>query len=105
MSLHVSRRTSLALVAALVIALLGYLSFRLLRPADRQSTDNAYVRADFTLVAPKVSGQIVELLVEDNQIVRKGQPLVRIDPRDYQAAEAAAAAEVLAARAQLQRLA
>ncbi|SER17699.1 membrane fusion protein, multidrug efflux system [Azotobacter beijerinckii] len=105
MSLQISRRTSLALVAVLAIALLGYLGFRLLRPTDRQSTDNAYVRADFTLVAPKVSGQIVELLVEDNQIVRKGQPLVRIDPRDYQAAEAAAAAAVLAARAQLQRLA
>jgi membrane fusion protein (multidrug efflux system) len=64
-----------------------------------QTTDNAYVKADFTLVAPKVSGYVKEVLVEDNQIVTAGQVLARIDDRDFQTALAQAQADLNATEA------
>jgi membrane fusion protein (multidrug efflux system) len=51
-----------------------------------ESTDDAYVKADSTTVAPKVSGYIAQVLVEDNQPVKAGQVLARIDDRDLQTA-------------------
>jgi membrane fusion protein (multidrug efflux system) len=73
-----------------------------------ESTDDAYVKADSTIVAPKISGYIAELLVDDNQSVKAGQTLARIDDRDYRAAldeatasEAAAAASVANLGAQI----
>jgi membrane fusion protein (multidrug efflux system) len=49
-------------------------------------TDDAYVEADNTLIAPRVSGYISSVLVTDNQPVKTGQVLARIDDRDYQTA-------------------
>ncbi|MFP3273015.1 MAG: biotin/lipoyl-binding protein, partial [Paraburkholderia sp.] len=48
-----------------------------------QSTDDAYLQADSMTVAPKISGYIAEVLVGDNQTVAVGQPLVRLDSRQY----------------------
>ncbi len=50
-----------------------------------QSTNDAYLRADQVVVAPKVQGYVTQVLVSDNQQVAAGQPLVRIDARSYQA--------------------
>src|ERR1700759_1198905 len=50
------------------------------------STDDAYVQADNTLIAPRVSGYISQVLVTDNQPVRAGQVLARIDDQDFQTA-------------------
>jgi len=50
-----------------------------------QSTDNAYVQADVTWVMPKISGEVMELLLNDNQVVKKGETLAVLDHRDYQA--------------------
>ncbi|HWU69583.1 MAG TPA: HlyD family secretion protein [Stenotrophobium sp.] len=61
-----------------------------------ESTDNAYVRADITVITPRVGGEIVELAVHDNQEVKKGDLLLKIDPRDYQARVADAQAMVAA---------
>jgi len=63
------------------------------------STDDAYVKADYTTVAPKVSGYIADVLVQDNQAVKAGQALARIDDRDFRAAQAQAKAGVDAAAA------
>ena len=52
---------------------------------NRVSTDDAQVDAHNAPIAPKISGNISEILVNDNQIVKAGQVLLRIDPRDYQA--------------------
>ena len=52
---------------------------------NRVSTDDAQVDAHNAPIAPKISGNIVDILVDDNQMVKAGQVLVRIDPRDYQA--------------------
>jgi membrane fusion protein (multidrug efflux system) len=62
-------------------------------------TDDAYVRADFTAVAPKVSGYISEILVRDNEEVVAGQPLASIDDRDYRNALLQAKADLSAAEA------
>jgi membrane fusion protein (multidrug efflux system) len=63
------------------------------------STDDAYVRADSTTVAPKVSGYLHEVLVADNEPVRAGQVLARIDQRDFNVALDQARADVAAAQA------
>ncbi|WP_321946690.1 multidrug transporter subunit MdtN [Paraburkholderia sp. J10-1] len=71
-----------ALALALLALLLGiYVIFRL-DTAPR--TDDAYVSADTIDVAPEVSGRIVELAVKDNQRVKKGDVLFRIDPRSFE---------------------
>ncbi|WP_235971385.1 HlyD family secretion protein [Azohydromonas caseinilytica] len=48
-----------------------------------QSTDNAYVRGQTTVISPQVNGYVTEVLVQDFQEVRRGQPIVRIDARIY----------------------
>jgi membrane fusion protein, multidrug efflux system len=68
-----------------------------------QSTDDAYLRADSVTVAPKVSGYVAEVYVEDNQTVSAGQPLVRLDSRLYQAALAQATAMSAARKADIAR--
>lgn len=64
-----------------------------------ESTNNAYLQADNTTVAPKVVGYVTEVLVQDNQAVTVGQPLVKLDRRSYQAAEDKANATIAARRA------
>lgn len=63
---------------ALIVAL--YLHYR-----GRETTDDAQVDGHLAPVSAKVSGNVIEVLVNDNQAVKAGQVLVRIDPRDYQA--------------------
>jgi membrane fusion protein, multidrug efflux system len=63
------------------------------------STDDAYVKADNTTIAPKVSGYLTEVLVGDNEQIKAGQVLARIDPRDFQVALDQAKADVAAANA------
>ncbi len=63
------------------------------------STDDAYVKADNTTIAPKVSGYIAAVLVGDNEPVKAGQVLAQIDDRDYKVALEQAKADVAAAKA------
>jgi membrane fusion protein (multidrug efflux system) len=63
------------------------------------STDDAYVKADNTTIAPKVSGYLHEVLVGDNERVGAGQVLARIDDRDFKVALEQAKADVAAAEA------
>lgn len=65
------------------------------------STDDAYVKADNTTIAPKVSGYLSKVLVGDNEQVKAGQVLARIDNRDYDVALDQAKADVAAAQAAL----
>ena len=68
------------LAIAAGIGTAAFLHFR-----GRVSTDDAQVDAHIAPIAAKISGNISEILVDDNQIVKAGQVLVQIDPRDYQA--------------------
>jgi membrane fusion protein (multidrug efflux system) len=63
------------------------------------STDDAYVKADNTTIAPKVSGYLQDVLVGDNERVKAGQTLARIDDRDFRVALDQAKADVAAAQA------
>jgi membrane fusion protein (multidrug efflux system) len=69
-----------------------------------QSTDDAYVGGDITVVAPKVAGFITQVAVTDNQEVHAGDLLVKLDDRDYRASLARAVAAVAAQRATLANL-
>jgi membrane fusion protein, multidrug efflux system len=63
------------------------------------STDDAYVKADNTTVAPKISGYLREVSVGDNEPVKTGQVLARIDERDFRVALDQAKSDVAAANA------
>jgi membrane fusion protein (multidrug efflux system) len=69
-----------------------------------ESTDDAYVKADSTIISPKVSGYITRVVVGDNQPVKSGQLLAEIDDRDFRAALAQADADVAASEAAVRNL-
>jgi membrane fusion protein, multidrug efflux system len=69
-----------------------------------ESTDDAYVGGDITVIAPKVAGFIAEVAVTDNQVVHAGDLLVKLDDRDYKAALARAMATVAGQQATLANL-
>jgi membrane fusion protein, multidrug efflux system len=69
-----------------------------------ETTDDAYVKADSTIVAPKVSGYLAEVLVADNEPVKAGQLLARIDDRDFRTALKQAQADVAASEAAVKNL-
>src|SRR5260370_22367666 len=68
-----------AIVLLAIVALFAYFH-------DRETTDDAQVDGHITPMASKVYGRVEQGLVDDNQAVKAGQVLVKIDPRDYQAA-------------------
>ncbi|WP_232476361.1 HlyD family secretion protein [Flavisphingomonas formosensis] len=92
-----SRRTLVASGVALAIALAG--AAWIATPPAVETTDDAYVGADATTVAPKVRGLVASVLVRDNQAVKAGQPLVRIDPEEFDAKVSAAEADLADAEA------
>jgi membrane fusion protein (multidrug efflux system) len=71
--------------------------------ASEQSTDDAYVQADFTVVAPQVAGVVSEVAVEDHQHVQAGAPLVGIDDRALRILADTAQANIDSLKAQLDR--
>jgi membrane fusion protein (multidrug efflux system) len=71
------------------------------RSSGETSTDNAYIRGDVTALAPKVAGYVTTVEVADNQTVRPGDVLFRIDDRDYRARLAQALANIEAAKSRL----
>jgi membrane fusion protein (multidrug efflux system) len=64
-----------------------------------ESTNDAYLGADSVTISPKVAGYVAEVAIADNQRVKAGAVLVRIDPRDYETALASATADLANARA------
>ncbi|MGF6758180.1 HlyD family secretion protein [Paraburkholderia sp. GAS42] len=83
----------------IILCVAVWACIRLFADSNSETTNDAYVEADFTLVAPRVAGQLSEVLVEDNQQVKAGQLMVRIDDRDFRAALMSAQADVAAAKA------
>src|SRR5262245_5603470 len=96
------RLRKLLMVGASVLALMGgaYFGWNYWTVGRfHVSTDDAYVKADTTTIAPKVSGYIGEELVGDNEEVKAAQVLARIDDRDFRVAVDQAKADVQAAKA------
>ncbi|MCA3807685.1 MAG: HlyD family secretion protein, partial [Burkholderia sp.] len=88
---------TVVVVAAAVLDWLFVLRFQ-------ESTDDAYVGGDVTVLAPKVNGFVDKILVTDNQRVKSGDVLVQLDARDYDAKLAQATAEVDSARSAVTEL-
>ena len=82
---------------AVVVAVVGLIWINGQR--DTASTDDAYVQADKSVISPKVRGAVLEVLVHENQVVKAGDPLVRIDPEEYDLRLNAAQGDLMAAQA------
>jgi len=87
-----SRGTLLSVGAAAAAALGG--AAYIAAPKASVSTDAAYVQADSSVIAPKVRGLVAKVLVAHNQAVHRGQPLVAIDPEEFDARVSAAQADL-----------
>ena len=94
------KRAALALGAIAATAGVGDLGWSYWTVGRFQiATDDAYVQADSTIIAPKISGYIADVLVDDNEPVQGGKVLARIDDSDYRTALAQAKADVASAEA------
>ncbi len=80
------------------VIVLSVLAYFVLTSGRAQTTDNAYVQIAKTPVAPSIGGRVVEILVKENQTVRRDQVLFRLDQRDLKANEAVAQAQLAGAR-------
>jgi membrane fusion protein (multidrug efflux system) len=88
------------ILGAVVLAGALAVGIYLIATANQESTDDAQVEADVVPVAARVGGPVAERLVADNQRVKKGELLVRIDDADYAARLKQAEGELETARAQ-----
>ena len=70
-------------VAAIAVAVTG--SWWFTEGRWIQSTDNAYVQGDIAVLGPRIEGDVAVIDVADNQRVHAGDPLIRLDPADWQA--------------------
>ncbi|MGF6856553.1 multidrug transporter subunit MdtN [Paraburkholderia sp. CI3] len=85
MAITASRTKKIAWPAIILVVVTLLLAVFVIRQLDRAPrTDDAYVYADTIDVVPEVNGRIVELPVHDNQAVKQGDLLFRVDPRPYQ---------------------
>lgn len=91
-----SRRPVFVAVVALLVAVGGALWIA--APGRSVSTDNAYLQADSSVVAPKVRGLVADVLVRHNQRVHRGDPLLRIDAEEFDSRVASATAGLQDAR-------
>jgi membrane fusion protein (multidrug efflux system) len=93
------RRIALIAAGILVVAgLIIWLIYYLLVGQYFVSTDDAYIGADSTIIAPKITGYVTNVFVKNNQSVHAGQLLITIDNRDYKTALAGAKADIQAAQ-------
>src|SRR5499426_2516620 len=96
-------RKRIIIVASAVVVVVGLLygGWAWWQSRSQVTTDDAYVEGAVAVVSSKVSGNVIELLVRDNQQVRAGDVLLRLDPRDLKARRDQAAAAVAVAEAAL----
>jgi membrane fusion protein (multidrug efflux system) len=90
------------IITAIVVVVLAIIGFFIwFAHRNQVSTDDAYTDGNTVTMVPKISGYVVDLYVSDNTHVRRGDLLLRIDPRDYLTAVAQAQAQLALAEAQL----
>ena len=93
------KRVIVPATTAVILFLLGI--FAAIHSTYYQSTDDAFVEGRLVTIAPRVSGPVVKLLVDDNDEVKAGQLLVEIDPTDYEIKLKETEAKLLQAKAEL----
>jgi membrane fusion protein (multidrug efflux system) len=89
------------LVVATFAAVVLYIIFR---PHPNVWTDDAYVTVHYATIAPRISGRVVTVPVDDNEVVKTGQVLATLDPRDSETAVASAEAGVARDRSRLNEI-
>jgi membrane fusion protein (multidrug efflux system) len=87
--------------AIALVAILAFAAHLMIGGAGKVHTDNAYIRADISVLSAEVQGYVRAVRVKDNAQVKAGDPLVEIDPSDYEARVAFAKANLARAEAQL----
>lgn len=102
-----SQHKKIPLLAAMVLTLLGLLfaGYWYLHGRYFESTDNAYLQSEVTGISSKLSGYISEVLVTDNQSVKAGQLIARLDDREFQSQVAEAQADLHLIQATIENLA
>jgi membrane fusion protein (multidrug efflux system) len=95
------RRWQIALIALFVIGAIVGGTRWWIESSKWASTDDAFIDAHTVQVSAKVAGRVKAVLVDDNEEVRAGQPLVELDPADFQAALSQALANQESAQGQL----
>jgi membrane fusion protein (multidrug efflux system) len=98
----IGKRVAIGLGAVVLVgAAVAYGAYYWTEGRFEIATNDAYVKADYTIVAPKVPGYLAAVLVADNQHVAAGQVLARIDDRDYRTSLDQAEADVATAAADI----
>ena len=93
-----TRTIRFVLLALLVVAVVAAIPVSAYYSA-RESTDDAQVDGDIVPISARITGTVTEILIHDNEAVKAGQPLIRLDPADYQVRLAQAQAALVSAMA------
>jgi membrane fusion protein (multidrug efflux system) len=96
------RRLVLLIVVPVLVAVISAVVY--LKGGRYVATDDAYLKADIVPVSVEVSGMVKDVLVKENQVVKAGQPLFRLDPTPFRVEEAKAAARLGQVRTNLEAL-
>ncbi len=96
---YMKKRVIVPSVTAVIFLLFGI--YFTIHSIFYQSTDDAFVEGHIISIAPRVEGPVLNLLIDDNQLVKKGDLLLEIDPKDYEVKLAQAKAKLEEAKASL----
>jgi len=91
------RRTAMAIFVAVCVITVASGAWYWRHRQTHIATDDAYVEGRIHAVSSRIQGKVVAVLVDDNQPVKTGQPLLRIDPEPYAVRESAASSSLTAA--------
>ena len=90
--------------ATVIVGFVGVAALRIYAPTANVWTDDAYLEAHYATIAPRVADQVVAVKVDDEDRVKAGQILVKLDDRDYRNALATGEAQVAAAQASIESI-
>ncbi|WP_032113084.1 HlyD family secretion protein [Candidatus Paracaedibacter symbiosus] len=100
LSHEIKKRLVLIVLGVITLGLLYWFFFI----RGMESTDDAYLKGNMTIISPKVAGYVTDVLIEDNQHVKKGDVIAKIDQRDFKAQLDGAQAEAESLKARLTTL-
>lgn len=98
---YMKKRVIVPIITAIILILIGIAAA--VRSTYYQSTDDAFVEGRLVSVAPRVAAPVTNLLVDDNQLVKKGELLVELDSNDFQTALNQAEAKLAEAKSDLNK--
>jgi membrane fusion protein, multidrug efflux system len=97
-------RWPLVLAGLVVVIFAAAVLYTIFRPRPDVWTDDAYVTVHYAAIAPRISGQVATVPVDDNDVVKTGEVLATLDPRDNETAVASAEAAVARDRSQFDEI-